>query len=65
MWTQLVDANHLNRIGPETSQAPSESFLERQKKHAEGLAKLEQLRAVRLAKTPPKANKAAKASRHA
>jgi hypothetical protein len=54
MWTQLVDANHLNRTGPETSQAPSQSFLERQKKHAEGLAKLEQLRAVRLAKVPPK-----------
>jgi hypothetical protein len=50
----LVDANHLNRTGPETSQAPSQSFLERQKKHAEGLAKLEHLRAVRLAKAPPK-----------
>jgi hypothetical protein len=59
MWTQLLDANHLNRIGPDTSQAPSESFIEREKKHAERLAKLEQLRAVRLAKATPKARRRA------
>jgi hypothetical protein len=57
MWTQLVDANHLNRVGPETSQAPSVSFLEREKTHAERLAKLEQLRAARLAQAKPKARR--------
>ena len=54
MWTQLVDASHLNRIGPDTSQAPSASFVEREKRHAERLAMLEKLRAARLAKATPK-----------
>lgn len=54
MWTQLVDANHLNRMGPETTQAPSEFFIERQRRHAATLEKLEKLRAARLAKPTPK-----------
>lgn len=54
MWTQLVDSKQLNRIGPETTQAPSAFFLDRQKRHAERLEKLEELRAARLAREVPK-----------
>jgi hypothetical protein len=60
MWTQLVDANHLNRIGPEASQAPSASFIEREKRHAERLAELEKLRAARLAMATPKSRRHAR-----
>lgn len=54
MWTQLVDSKQLNRIGPDTTQAPSEFFLDREKQHAERLEKLEKLRAARLASEAPK-----------
>ncbi len=54
MWTQLVDANQLNRIGPERFQGPSELFVERERRHAERLEKLERLRAARLANAMPK-----------
>jgi hypothetical protein len=54
MWTQLVDSKQLNRIEPETSQAPSEFFLDRERRHAERLEKLEKLRAVRLASAASK-----------
>ncbi len=54
MWTQLVDPRQLNRIEPETSQAPSAFFLDRQKRHAERLEELEKLRAARLARPAPK-----------
>jgi hypothetical protein len=59
MWTQLVDSRQLNRIEPETSQAPSEFFLDRQKRHAEQLEELERLRAARLARQTPKARRRA------
>lgn len=50
MWTQLVDANRLNNIGPEVPQGPSERFIERERQHAERLRQLEKLRAARLAR---------------
>jgi hypothetical protein len=49
MWTQLVDTKQLNNIGPENSPAPSDLFVERDRRHAERLEKLAQLRAARLA----------------
>ena len=61
MWTQLVDASHLNRIGPETSHEPSASFVEREKRHAERLAELEKLRAARLADQAQKSRRRARA----
>ena len=51
MWTQLVDAAQLNNAGPGASPAPSDFFLERERRHAERLEKLAQLRAARLANT--------------
>jgi len=51
MWTQLVDATQLNNAAPGTSPAPTDFFLERERRHAERLEKLAQLRAARLANT--------------
>jgi hypothetical protein len=54
MWTQLVDANRLNTIGPEHSQGPNDVAIERERRHAERLEKLAKLRAARLAVAAPK-----------
>lgn len=54
MWTQLVEANQLNSIGPDHSQEPSEFFIERERRHAERLEKLAKLRAARRAIATPK-----------
>jgi hypothetical protein len=59
MWRQLLDSNPTNKVGPDATLEPSESFVEPERKHAEQLAQLAKLRAARLAQVKSKGRRRA------
>jgi len=49
MWMQLIEAHHLDKTGSSIAPEPDSVLVERERRHAERLAHLTQLRAARLA----------------